>query len=219
MTEQKIKNNIVIPLDEKSENVLIEIVKKHKLEETENQAFEKVKLGKHFNDGLIINLVRELLLDKINNIQFLNTLQSELKITREKTKNLSLDIINDLIPLLKKIPADKLQEYSRQKRDDDERLENNIRVKELINRQSAATAQELLIAKLKGSIPDDDFDKKEIIRKGLEKPYEVKKVEVKDVEEVAKNIKKQREETAHPSTTGAGLQNKGQTDRYREATE
>ncbi|MBM3206725.1 MAG: hypothetical protein FJZ43_03845 [Candidatus Staskawiczbacteria bacterium] len=205
-------NNIVIPLNEKSEAVLLDIIKKHRLEETDEKAFEKVRAHKLFNDGATLKLVRDLLSEKINNIQFFDALQSELGISKEATKNLAIDIMQKLVPLLEKIPEDKLQEYNRKKRDDIERREDEKRIIEATKLKKSS--QELLLEKLKGLIPDDDFDKKE-----LEKPYEVKKVEVKDVEEVAKRIKEQREKSGHIGTTGGDLQRKGQSDKYREPAE
>jgi len=112
MAEQK---NIIVSFNEKAITVLGNIESKYSLEENLEEAVKALRENKPFKINILVNLTRNLMVEKISNTGFLDALQKELKISKETTKNLALDIMDNLVPLLEKIPEDQLEEYNRKK--------------------------------------------------------------------------------------------------------
>jgi hypothetical protein len=189
MAEQK----IIIPLNEKSYKILIGIMGKYKLQENDDEALVKVKEGKLFNENIAIQLTRNLMLEKISNVEFLNALHENLKTEKETTKKIALDIVNTLIPALEKVPEDKLKEYNSRN-----------------NPENEITEKEPVI---------EGPGKKNTPPKKL--PYS-KKVEIPNVEENAKHMEKsealQKARTVIPQSTQPKPQNSS-PDTYREPIE
>ncbi len=101
----------IIPLNEKSELELRRIIEKYKLKETDEEAIKKIHAYKIFNENIVIQITRNLMTEKISNHEFLDALHKELKTSKEVTKSLATDIVNDLIPLLKTYTEEELKSY------------------------------------------------------------------------------------------------------------
>ena len=212
MTKQK-SNNIIIPLDEKSEAVLLEIIKKNNLEENDEQAFEKIKAHKPLNETVVIKLTRDLIVGRISAKEFAESLHRKLNISIEKTKMIAKDIINNLIPLLEKIPEDRLEDYNRKKKLSE--VQEEIEEKQKL--PSKSSTQDIILEKIRQSAPVQIVEE--------QKPaIGVKKVKIKDVEENAERIKKEkkwgREKTGEEVKKSAeNIEKKEESDDYREAIE
>jgi hydroxymethylpyrimidine pyrophosphatase-like HAD family hydrolase len=123
------------------------------------------------------------MLEKISNKEFLDALHKELKISKETTKSIALDIVNNLIPLLEKVPEDQLKEYNRKKLGLEKNNSNTEEVK-----YKKEDFQEALLQKIRGNLNTSALDEKE---EELPAPPYIKKVPITNVE---KNAKKMRDE-------------------------
>lgn len=162
MTEQK---NIIIPLTEESDLKLKEIIKKYDLEENLEDFFSKVRKNISFNEIVVIKLTRDLMMEKISTYQFLDKLKEGLSITTEKTKNLAIDIKNNLMPLLKKYTEEDLKNYKSPKKPLPKEEEN--------------TVASIILEKIRGHESNKEDEVTPII----------KKPEIKDVEKNAEILK------------------------------
>lgn len=176
--------DIVIPLDEKSYAVLLGIIEKHKLVEDEKEVLEKAQTHAPFNETVAIGLTRGLILEKISNQEFLDGLHKELKLSKEEVKNLAIDIADNLIPLLEKIPEDHLEAYNRKKT-----LEQNPPEDSLGKEDGKNSTQELILAKINKNNAEKEVIKTTAQEKNQPHPY-TKNVGVKSVEENAKKMEK-----------------------------
>jgi|SRR3989344_68237 len=229
MIKQK---NIIVIFNERAELSFSSIIKRYNLEENEEDDLKKLMEGKLSTLVIIKKIIRAFVGEIITKKDFDDSLQKVLHRDEQIVKIISKDIMENLVPLLDKVSEDKLQEYNRKKRLT-ERIEEEYPLEPSI--------QELLIEKIKQGIPDDKTITEDVPTVPVTKevnpfmnspptgtsdtqgtggiPNEVKKLEVKDVEENAEELQKQREETAKSGTFGGELQRKGQSDKCREATE
>ncbi|MEK7664118.1 MAG: hypothetical protein AAB340_01570 [Patescibacteria group bacterium] len=209
-----INKNLTIPLNEEAISILDEIEKKYHLEESDDELIEIIDKDKPIRTVILTNLAIDLVLEKISNHEFLDGLQKNLGLSKDQTKSLALDVVNKLLPLLKPFTDEEIRRY-RSTPEPNLPTEN-----EKVKNPKELTTQELLIEKIKQSIPDEKLKEASDRQQETDNNQQamVKKVEVKDVEENAEDLKKQREETTRPGTTGGHI-NKGQTDKYREPIE
>jgi len=207
--EQK---KIIIPLDEKSHSVLVGIVGKYKLQENMEDILKKAKEHTSFNEAVLIKLTRDFMLEKLSNKQFLDALHESFKTPKETTKNIALDIINNLIPTLEKIPEDKLAEHNRAKQLKESALQQaKENLEEEKNKQKEVEA-----TKEKNKDEDEEQAKKDAFKRAKEElmqkigakksvpepvekeapvPYK-KGPNVTNVEENAKKIEQERKPMA-----------------------
>ncbi len=185
MTEEK---NIAILRNEKSDTILIGILEKYKLQETDGVVLKKAISHELFNETIVIGLTRDLILEKISNKGFLDALHKELKTSKEVTKNIALDIINNLIPLLEKVPEDKLEEYNRKNRPKLKINKEDTEKSATEKKEAFARAKEELMKKIgvapAGATPSDEAPM----------PY-TKNPDIADVEENAKTIEHVQQKT------------------------
>lgn len=196
MPEQK---NMVIPFDDKARVVLSTIIEKYKLQEDEETAFKKLAEKKSLNQTVMIKLTRDLMTEKISNKEFLDALHENFKTEKEVTKNIALDIINNLIPILEKIPEDKLQENNRTKqlkesalKQKEEAAQAEKEAKEL-KEKTAKTASE------KTAEQQTEEEKKEAFRKAKEEL--MKKIGAKKTTEPAPTAPTSNSGAVKPTTT------------------
>ncbi len=161
MEQQK---NIIIPLTEKSESVLRNIIKKYGLEENQKEFFSKIKEHQLLNETIVIKLTRDLMAEKISTKTFLDSLKKDLNITTEKTKNIAKDIMHNLVPLLKIFTEEELENYKSTKKPSTEK--------------ETSTAK-IILEKIKQNKP---------LGRDVSVPT-VKKLEVKNVEKNAELLK------------------------------
>jgi hypothetical protein len=183
------QKNIAVLFDEKSETALSEIIKKYDLEEHGEEIFKKIKEHRMFNDSVIVHVVMDFMMGKISTRQFLEGLHKGLSISKEETKALSVDIMDNLIPLLEKIPEDELEEYNR-KKTLEERGENP---EDAVDKENF---QKELLEKIRKTVPEPEpeSEKTDIPEVNL------KEIETEDVDKNAEKLKTGREPivTAEP---------------------
>ena len=224
MAEQK---NLRVIFTDKADLILVEILKKYGLHENQEVVFNKLKKDKLPNEIKMQRMVEYFGKNIITQKEFNEALAKVFNINSSLAQTISNDVVKNLVPKLEIHPEEKFndpifREEVSKKVFEEESIEKTPKeiLLEKIKRGTPITNQGLLIEKLKQSIPDDEIEKPKVVVHGeISKSNGVKKVEVEDVEESAENLKKQREETSHSGTTSGELQRKGQTDKYREATD
>ncbi len=180
MTE---KINIIVIFSAEADNVLADLIKKYNLQEGEDAAFDDTEKDIDPKEIILINLIEGFVLEKISNTEFLEALHKGLGTSKETTKNIALDIVHNLIPLLEKVPEDKLEEYNRKKSEP----ERKKMAQEEKTESKKEDFQEELLNKIRASAPIQEQELKE------EPPAPgVKKVDITDVEKNAEKIKQER---------------------------
>lgn len=109
MTEQK---NIIVVFTKKTDSILSDIEKKYNLEESDEEAVKKMEEDKPFRTNIIVELARNFVMGIISEKELTISLQKELNVFQQTAEKISKNIINDLVPSLKKIPEDQLNKYS-----------------------------------------------------------------------------------------------------------
>src|SRR3989344_2917744 len=94
---------------------LADILKKYALVEIDEKLFKRLQKGSYSKETILITTIKDHLMEKISNHQFLDILHKELDISKEATKKLATDAGNNLIPILKKIPENQLEEYNQKR--------------------------------------------------------------------------------------------------------
>lgn len=106
MTE---KNNIRIIFTEKADLVLEQIMERFNLEESLEELAKINREGKLFKVVIMNRLVRDFAKEIISKEELIESLQKDLKISQQTAETISKDIINNLVPLLEKIPEEQLK--------------------------------------------------------------------------------------------------------------
>lgn len=106
MDEQK---NIRIIFTEKAYSILSGIMEKYNLEENDAQTLKKVQEKKPFNVVVLNRLTKNFVKGTISEKEFISLLQKDLDAPQQTAGKILNDIINDIIPLLKKIPEEELK--------------------------------------------------------------------------------------------------------------
>jgi len=187
---------------------LADILKKYALVESDEKLLKRLQKGSYSKETILITTIKDLLMEKISNHQFLDILHKELDISKEATKKLATDAGNNLIPILKKIPENQLEEYNQKRFELEEGLLKKQREVEWKKEKAERLAQiekKDLIAQIERTdeAKKESFQiaKKELLKKiGVKAnapkpepeakpnlPYS-KKIEIKSVEENAKQM-------------------------------
>lgn len=170
------KKGLVIIFTKEADVTLDDIMGKYKLRETDDEILN-YKAGYTPKVVIIDRLTQDFVKEKISTEEFLNRLHADLNISPETTKMLAKDIIQDLIPLLDKVPEGKLEEY-------------NTKKDEGKGAQEGALAQEILKKiNAKRDIPVAEPETKE---------NPVAKVPTTNVEENAKQIQQIKKDLTPP---------------------
>ncbi len=204
MDKSKTETKYQLNYSSKVKEVVLDLVKRFSLE-IDSKLSLRDRLERKDPEIVIFHLAERIVNKEGKFKDISDTLKKDLGMHQEGAEKLAHDIKNKIVPLAEII-------MPKEEEEDGETVET---IKE-------PSAQELLIEKLKKGIPDNENIGDRIQKSEYQKPAEqkppvtVKKVEVKDVEENAEDLKKQREETAKPGTAGGELR-KGQSDKYRES--
>lgn len=105
MAEEK---NIIIPFSEKADLVVSNIIEKYGLKENEEKTLKKLKENKLFNSNIIVKLTREFVKGTISEEELIGLFKKELEISQQIAEKISKDIMDNLVPLLEKIPEEEL---------------------------------------------------------------------------------------------------------------
>ena len=222
MTEQK--NNMVILFSKEALVVLYDIKKKHKLEESHEEILKKLQGNKVSKINILVNLTRDLMTEKVSNKEFFDALHKELEISAETTKNLAIDIMHNLIPLLEKIPEDQLEEYNRKKTELERESENpeeevapgKKEGGEEVKKEEFKKAKEELFGKLRATVKIEEPEPEKTAAPNL------KSVPIVDVEKNAKTIRHAQQrpgEVAAVVEEAAAPKEKVKPDPYKEPVE
>jgi|SRR3989344_648387 len=180
MSEQQ---KILVVFPEKADLEFSEIIKKYHLNEEEDSSSSSIFL-KDSNAVIILNLIRYFVSEKISAKELLENLRKELGVPKETVKNIALDIFDNLIPLLEKVPENELKEYNHKKSGTERKNENQEIESEEERREAISKAKEELLRKLRANVT---------IEKPIALAPTVKKTEISDVEENAEKIKTERQ--------------------------
>jgi hypothetical protein len=82
-----------------------EIAKKYNVEETKEDAIQKIRQGKEPRLGFIVKISKDYLQKVVSDIDLINLLKKNLEISEDMAKKMSLDIKEKLVPILKEILA------------------------------------------------------------------------------------------------------------------
>jgi len=104
------QNNIVVIFTKTADDNLSELEKKYHLEENDKEWVEKTINNKKHNIEIITNLIRDFSVNNIAEKDFIDSLQKNLKLPEEATKNIFNDAVNKIIPFLIKTTEEKLKD-------------------------------------------------------------------------------------------------------------
>ncbi len=109
------KDNLVIIFPQKADLALEGILRKNNLQETDDQVSKDYREKRMPNVVIVDHLIKDLLKGKISNEVFFNTLEEKLRLPRTTIKNISLDIMHNLVPLLDIVKEEELIKYNAKK--------------------------------------------------------------------------------------------------------
>jgi len=109
MEQKRQKNNTVIIFTEKAGVALLDIEKKYKLEETDEEAIKIIKEGGIFKINILTELIRDYFNGIVSEKYFMDSAQKRLKISSENTKNIFQDISKNIVPFLLKKTEEELK--------------------------------------------------------------------------------------------------------------
>src|SRR3989344_1559936 len=102
------QENIRILFPKETTSKLTDILKRYNLIESDELVLKTMQERKYSKETLLVITIRDFVMGKTSNHQFLDTLHKELGTSKEVTKNLAIDIVDNLVPLLEKIPENQL---------------------------------------------------------------------------------------------------------------
>jgi len=105
MTE---KQKIVIPFTDEAFSYVTDLTKRYNLQEDKKETRRRLMDNKLFNSTIIINSTREFMTDLISDKDFAISLKKDLGVTQEIAQKIVQDIINNLVPMLKKFSEEEL---------------------------------------------------------------------------------------------------------------
>lgn len=105
MEEQK---SIRIIFTNKADLILDGIIKNFQLEENVDEFAKRLSQGKLSKNVIISNLSKDFAKGILSEKDLINSLQKDLEISSTTAEQISKEIINKLIPLLEKVPEEKL---------------------------------------------------------------------------------------------------------------
>ncbi|MCX6722016.1 MAG: hypothetical protein NTY04_02405 [Candidatus Staskawiczbacteria bacterium] len=105
MTE---KQNTVIPLTDKAATAIYNLTKKYNIQESEEEVAKKIKGNILFNSSIIVKSIRDFMTGLITENNLVVSFQKDLGISQENSEKLSQDVINKIVPMLKKFPEEEL---------------------------------------------------------------------------------------------------------------
>lgn len=187
------QNNIRIIFTEKADLYLEQIIKNFNLEESFEESAKRNREGKLFNVVIVNHLVRDFAKEIISEKELIDSIQKEMEVSRQTAETISKDIVNNLVPLLEKIPEEQLKKQPFIEQAPLENLETSepvIKIKPPIGIPQTGEAYK----------PDDN--KKDFIIKKPEKadkPLEKKEEIKKPLKQVEKRIKKQNDSYREPT--------------------
>ena len=161
------KNNKKIVFDLPEEAVLgdifDEILKNNNLEETTEDFFASIKNNQDPRVLILIDAAKIIFQKKIPEEKIIELLQKHLDVSKEAAEKIVVDIKQKITPYVKEVSIDNI---------------DNKSIKEI-------SAQEFILEKIKKNMPNQQPSYSQI-----SETEKVKKVEIKNVEENAKNLKK-----------------------------
>ncbi len=180
MREQK---DIIVVFNEKAASVLSDIEKKYNLEENEEETLRVLEGHGLFRMNIIVKFTRDFATGKISAKEFAESLYKGLGVSKQTIVDVARDIRYTLIPLLEKVPEDKLQEYNRKKSKTERKSKNEEGKTEEKKREEFRRTKEELLKKIGAEIiaPEPQPEKTPPM------PY-VKKIPITSVEENAENM-------------------------------
>ncbi len=183
MNQQK---NIIVLFNEKGELVFSDMVKKYNLEESDEEDFKKLQEGKLSLEVMVKKTIRAFVGGIITLEDFQISLEKILQRDKQTINTISKDIIENLLPLLEKVPEDKLGEYNH-KRNEAERKER-ARQQQKEDEYDKEVFKETLLNKIRGSVSLDEPEPEK------EKPTapNLKKPAIQNVEKNAEALKTQK---------------------------
>ena len=107
MAEQKIRALFT----EKSDLAISDIVKNFRLEESYEELMKKEEQDKNTNELAISLLAKEFTQGNISEANLILSLQKDIEISKETAEKISKEIINKVVPLLEKVPEEKLHNF------------------------------------------------------------------------------------------------------------
>lgn len=83
-----------------------EILKKYNLEENPDEAYKKIRGGNLPNKAVVNHLSKDFVNNLISEKDFVGSLEDKLKISHQTAENIVKDVIEKILPLVKKIVAE-----------------------------------------------------------------------------------------------------------------
>ncbi len=95
--------NTKIVFSEDIDQILIEILQKYKLEESDDKTFEKLNKDERFNGEILMDAVKKIVNEEMQKKDLPLLLEKELNLTKNLAESLTLDIENKILISVKKI--------------------------------------------------------------------------------------------------------------------
>ncbi len=124
--ENSDNQNQEIIFSENIGQILTNVLKKYKLEETDDEVFKKLETDQLFLGEIVMNITRSFILGKIQEKDFPVLLQQKLSISKEDAGKLFVEIKTNIVPLSKKISFEELEKQ-------EETIEKAITTDNIIN--------------------------------------------------------------------------------------
>jgi hypothetical protein len=83
--------------ENETEPIIDQLLEKYKLNETDEQALEKIGNGEYLNGGIILNVAKGVVMREINPTALPNYLKDQLKVSDAEATDLSKDILEKLV--------------------------------------------------------------------------------------------------------------------------
>lgn len=175
MEEQK---NIRVIFTEKADSVLSGIMGKYGLEENDAQIVKKVQGKNPFNVVVLNRLTKNFAKGTISEKDFISSLQKDLDIPQQQAaEKIFKDIINNIIPLLKKIPEEELRKQPYIEKNDEQKPElpptpEKPDGSELVTKTKSPIGAEQVFKKPR-PVLEDKPERTEVIKKPIKKNKEI----------------------------------------------
>lgn len=171
------QQKILTIFTDKGQSVFSGMMRKYDLDQNQEELFAALEKGQPFKEEMLKEMIRMLAKEVISEKDFTDALQKALRINLETAKQITTDVVTNLLPLIDKVPENKLEEYNKKK---DQELED----------QKNTFADELLrkIRAGKGGQPEAANQPAPVNR--------VKKIPIGNVEENAEQLQKTRQPIA-----------------------
>ncbi len=109
MATTKENQNQVVVFSEDTAPVILEILRKYDLEETDDETFEKLEKDIPLRGEAILNIVEEITLGVTSTQELTSSLQKNLNVPKEIAEKLTEDIRKKLLVLAQRVPKEDLE--------------------------------------------------------------------------------------------------------------